>query len=282
MTQRSPRFRRRLALSLALLGLFVVGVASAAGREVTGAGGAAIRLVQSGAAVDDAPAGPLEGFLHLLSDPNIAFLLFVIGGLGLIIELVHPNLLTGFVGALCLILAFVGFGSLPLNLGGLLLVGLGLLLFVLETQIVSHGLLTLAGIVAFALGASALYTAPGDPAQPAVQVAAPVIAVTTISAALLMSLIGIAAVRTRRMKASAGTVGVPIPPGSEGVVQAPLDPLGTVYLADEPWSGRTADGTVLARDTPVRLLGFEGLVAIVEPIHPPDAGPARPDPTGRA
>jgi membrane-bound serine protease (ClpP class) len=181
---------------------------------------------------------------------------------------------------LCLILAFVGFGSLPLNVAGLLLVGLGLLLFVLETQFTSHGLLTVAGIVCFVLGASALYSAPGNLAEPAVQVATPVIVATTGMAALLMSIIAIAAVRTRRMKASAGTVGVPVPIGSEGVVQAPLEPLGTVYLADEPWSGRTADGTTLARDTLVRLVGFDGLVAIVEPINLFDAGPAPPAPAG--
>ena len=75
-------------------------------------------------------------------------------------------------------------------------------------------------------------------------------------------------------------MGVPVPLGSEGVVQAPLEPLGTVYLADEPWSGRTVDGTTLARDTPVRLVGFDGLIAIVEPIDPSDAGPAPPAPAG--
>jgi membrane-bound serine protease (ClpP class) len=255
-------------------------LAAANGQEVTVADGQTVTLDLAGATINEAPMAPLQGFLHLLSDPNIAFLLFMLGGLGLIIELVHPNLLTGFVGALCVILAFVGFGSLPLNVAGLLLVGLGLLLFVLEAQIVSHGLLTVGGIVCLVLGASALYSAPGNPLEPAVQVATPVIVVTVGTAALLMGLITLAAIRTRRMTGSSGTVGVSVPIGAEGVVQAPLEPLGTVYLADEPWSGRTADGTTLARDTPVRLLGFEGLVAIVEPIDPSDGGPATPAPAG--
>ena len=56
-----------------------------------------------------------------------------------------------------------------------------------------------------------------------------------------------------------------MPLGTEGVVQAPLEPLGTAYLAGESWSARTADTTTLARDTPVRLVGFDGLTAIVEP-----------------
>ena len=257
-------------------------LADANGREVTVAGGKTITLDLAGATINEAPMGPLEEFLHLLSDPNIAFLLFVLGGLGLAIELVHPNLLTGIVGAVCLILASIGFGSLPLNAAGLLLVGLGLLLFVLETQITSHGLLTVAGIVCFVLGASVLYKPPGNLAEPAVQVAVPVIVVTAGTVAGLMALITLAAIRTRRMRSSAGTVGVAVPIGSEGVVQAPLDPLGTVYLAEEPWTGRTTDGTTLARDTPVRLVGFDGLVAIVEPINPFDAGPAPPAPAGRS
>ena len=66
------------------------------------------------------------------------------------------------------ILAFIGFGSLPLNIAGLLLIGLAVILFVLEFTVTSGGLLTIGGLVAFALGASALYTEPGDPTAPEV------------------------------------------------------------------------------------------------------------------
>jgi membrane-bound serine protease (ClpP class) len=107
----------------------------------------------AGATVDDQAMNPLQGLLHLLSDPNIAFVLFTIGLYGLIFELQNPNFVTGILGALALILAFIGFGSLPLNLAGLLLIAFGIVLFALETQIVSHGLLALGGIICFALGA---------------------------------------------------------------------------------------------------------------------------------
>ena len=110
---------------------------------------------------------PFQGLLHLLSDPNVAFVLFTIGVYGLIFELQNPNFVTGILGALAIILAFIGFGSLPLNVAGLMLLVLGVVLFALETQVVSHGLLTAGGIVCFLLGASALYTVPGgDPTQP--------------------------------------------------------------------------------------------------------------------
>ena len=114
---------------------------------------------------------PLQGLLHLISDPNIAFILFTVGFYGLIFELQNPNWVTGILGAIAIILAFIGFGSLPLNIGGLLLIGLAIVLFILEFTVTSHGLLTVAGIVCFALGAAALYTEPGTPTAPDVSVA---------------------------------------------------------------------------------------------------------------
>ena len=154
--------------------------------------------------------------------------------------------------------------------------GLGIVLFILETQVVSHGLLAIGGIICFALGASALYTQPGgDPTLPLVEVATPLIVVSTVTTGLLMALITLAAIRTRRMPAPAGTVGEPVALGTTGIVQAPLDPLGTVHLGGETWSARTADDRPLGRSTPVRLVGFDGLTAIVEP----EPGDVRPSPS---
>jgi membrane-bound serine protease (ClpP class) len=220
----------------------------------------------AGKPITDASMNPIEEFLHLLSDPNIAFLLFVIGLGGILLEFVHPTVIGGLLGAFCLILAFIGFGSLPLNLAGLILIGFGMLLFVLETQIVSHGLLAIGGIVAFVLGASILYNPPaGTPLAPAVSVAPPVMLIVGIAFALFMGGISIAAYRTRHMAAPRGTVGTAVPLGTVGVVQAPLAPQGTVHLGGETWSARSADGRDLDRDTPVRLVGFDRLVAIVAP-----------------
>ena len=211
---------------------------------------------------------PLQGLLHLLSDPNIAFVLFTIGVYGLIFELQNPNFVTGILGALAIILAFIGFGSLPLNLAGLMLIVLGVVLFVLEATVTSHGLLAIGGIICFALGASALYTTPGDPTEPIAAVALPLIVTSTATTAILMGLITLAAIRTRHMAPPSGTVGNPVPLGTEGVVQAPLEPLGTAYLAGEAWSARTRRRRErCARDTPVRLVGFDGLTAIVEPTE---------------
>ena len=210
---------------------------------------------------------PLQGLLHLLSDPNIAFILFTIGVYGLIFELQNPNFVTGILGAIAIILAFIGFGSLPLNLAGLLLIVLGVVLFVLEATVTSHGLLAIGGIICFALGASALYTNTGDPTEPIVGVALPLIVDDhghdgdpdgpDHAGGDPHAAHGAAGVHGRR----AGARWAP-----RASSRRPLEPLGTAYLAGEAWSARTADTRTLPRDTPVRLVGFDGLTAIVEPI----------------
>ena len=208
---------------------------------------------------------PFQSLLHLLSDPNVAFVLFTIGLYGLLFELQNPNFVTGILGAMALLLAFIGFGSLPLNVAGLLLVGLGLVLFALETQVVSHGLLTVGGIICFALGASALYTEPGgDPTCPWCRW--PRRSSSPRPRPRPSSWASSRSPRSGRgaMPAPAGVVGTRVPLGTTGVVQAPLEPLGTVHLGGETWSARTSDERPLDRATPVRLIGFDGLTAIVE------------------
>lgn len=243
-------------------------VLAQANGKVVKVNGVDTTVATAGATAVDTAMNPLQSLLHLLSDPNVAFVLFTVGVYGLIFEVMNPNFVTGILGAIAIILAFIGFGSLPLNVAGLLLIGLGIILFALEPHVVSHGLLTAGGIVCLALGASALYTVPGNPLGPDVGVATPVILTVTITLAVLMGLVAIMAARTRAMRPPAGTVGVPVPIGTTGVVQAPLSPLGTVYLGGETWSARTPSETPLDRTTPVRLVGFDGLTAIVEPLGP--------------
>lgn len=227
-------------------------------------------LETKGAPTTEDSMNPLQAFLHLLADPNIAFILFTLGFYGLLFELQNPNFVTGILGAFAIILAFIGFGSLPLNIAGLLLIGLAIVLFVLELTVTSHGLLAIGGLVAFVLGASALYTETGDPTAPAVEVAVPIIVTMTALTAAFVAVVLWAALRTRRMPpvnvgvgssdVSSDLVGV------EGEVRRALLPSGTVYAAGEEWTARTADGRSLERGTPVRIRGREGLVLIVDPV----------------
>jgi membrane-bound serine protease (ClpP class) len=237
---------------------------AANGRTLTLAGRqATVDLI--GATFDESPMNPFQGLLHLLSDPNIAFILFLIGSYGLIFEVAHPNFATGTLGAIAIILAFIGFGSLPLNLAGLLLIGLAILLFVLELTVVSHGLLTVGGLVCLVLGASALYTEPGTPTGPDVGVALPLIATTSLTTTAFMAFVVWAAVRVRRMRASPGTVGVALPIGTAGVVRRPLEPEGSVYAGGEEWTARAADDRPILRGAPVTVIGVDGLTLLVEP-----------------
>jgi membrane-bound serine protease (ClpP class) len=231
--------------------------------------GQPVTLATAGAAVQEVPMNPLQAFLHVLADPNIAFILFTVGFYGLLFELGHPNFVTGIIGAFAIILAFIGFGSLPLNIAGLLLVALAIVLFVLEFTVTSHGLLTIGGLVAFVLGAAALYTTPGTPLAPQVQVAWPVIAIMTALTGVVVLGIVTVALRTRRMapvNIGVGGKGRLLPDGTPAAVRRALAPTGTVYAAGEEWSARSVDGKPLERGTPVRVIGQEGLVLLVENV----------------
>jgi membrane-bound serine protease (ClpP class) len=216
----------------------------------------------AGAPIQEAGINPFQGLLHLLADPNIALILFTVGFYGLLFELQNPNFVTGILGAIAIVLAFVGFGSLPLNLAGLLLIGIGILLFALEPTVTSHGLLTVGGIVCFVLGASALYTQSG-PFEPDVRVAVPLLVVMTVTTAAFGALITITAIKTRAMKGPSWAV-AGVPSGSVGQVRRPLEPLGSVYIAGEEWSARSVDDHPIARGTPVRVVLNDGLTVIVE------------------
>ena len=247
-------------------------VAFANGRKVE-VGGSTVTLDLAGATTNQIDMSPLLAFFRLLMDPTIAFLLFSAGSAGLLAELWSPNFVTGILGALLIILAFIGLGALPLNVGGLLLILLAMVLFGLELTVTSHGLLGFGGLVCFALGASALFTTPVDPFAPFVRVATPVIVTTTVTAAIFLALVVWAAIRSRGMASPEGAVGraVALQPGAEAVVRRPIEPIGSVYVEGEEWSARSADGRPLDRGVPVRVVRTDGLTAIVEPNPSPSS-----------
>ena len=244
-------------------------LAFANGRQVE-VGGQTITLDLTGASPIEVGMNPFQSFIRLLSDPTIAFLLLSAGSAGLIAELWSPNFVTGILGGLALILAFIGLGALPLNVGGLLLIILAMVLFGLEVTVTSHGLLGFGGLVCFALGASALYTEPGDPFEPVARVAPAVIVTTTTTAAIFLALVVWAALRSRSMTAPSGVVGsvAHLPAGSVGVVRRPLEPLGSIHAAGEEWSARSADGRPVERGVQVRVVSTDGLTLLVEPSPP--------------
>jgi membrane-bound serine protease (ClpP class) len=243
-------------------------LAAADGRTVTVAGGTAVTLQTANAVPVEVPMNPWQGFLHLLADPNIAFILFTVGFYALIFEVQNPNFVTGILGAICILLAFVGFGSLPLNVAGLLLIVLGAVLVFLEAQVTSHGLLAIGAAVCVALGAAALYTEPGTPTAPDVAVALPVIAAVVITTGAFAALIAVAAYRTRHAPQSPVLVGSLEIVGRDGKVTRSIDPVGSVQAVGEVWTARSAGGIAIPRGSRVRVVRVDGLTLYVEPAAP--------------
>ena len=217
----------------------------------------------------------MNDLIATLQNPNVAFLLLFIGGLALATELVHPNLLTGILGVTALVLAAIGLSGLPLNWPGLLLLVVGFVLLVLETQVTSYGLLTLAGALCVGAGAYLLYGTPA-PGEAPVEVDRSVVVITT--GAFVLAGLGLAfvAARARRMPPPREQLGTPPAAGTPGVVEAPFGPVGTVQLGGETWTARTPDERLLPRGTAVRLVAIDGLTAIVQPIDPDDGAPPAP------
>jgi len=215
------------------------------------------------------PMNPFQSLIHLLSDPNVAFILLTLGFYGLLFELQSPNFVTGILGGIALILAFIGFGSLPLNVAGLLLIGLAVVLFILEFTVTSHGLLAIGGLLCFVLGAFTLYTAPGTPTAPDVTVATPLVVWMAIATAAYVGLVLFVVVRARRRGITfAGDFGAggtsTVPAGSDALVKTALRPLGVVYAAGEEWTARSGSGVEIDPGVHARVVGQEGLTLIVE------------------
>jgi membrane-bound serine protease (ClpP class) len=242
-------------------------LAQADGRIVT-VNSAQVTLHTQGATTVTIEEDLIQTVLHVLHDPNVAFVLLVLGILLVAMELFNPSFVGGITGALLLVLAFYGFGSLPLNALGLLLVALGIAMLVAEPAVPSHGLLTVGGLASFVIGASAFYGTPG-PYLPATAVAWPIIALMTAAAAAysLVLLRTLMEMRHRAVPVGSGMVGTEDVIGMEGKVERDLSPAGTVYVARESWSARLADGGTAARGTRIRVVRKEGLILIVEPVE---------------
>ena len=224
----------------------------------------------SGLTITDLEMNPGQEFLHLLSDPNIAFLLFTIGFYGIVAELFHPNFFSGILGAIAILVALIGSNALPLNVGGLLLVLGGIGLLALEAVVASYGLLTVGGIVAIVLGAFALWTGvqPGEFAFD-VSVSPWVIAVIVVVGIVYAWVLVRALMQMRRSGVANEPVAALV--GGTAMAQTLIAPTGIAYAGGESWSARSRDAEI-GPGTPLRVVGVDGLELIVEPAPAGDGG----------
>lgn len=225
------------------------------GREVRGS-----ILSTLGATVRTIRPNWRERLLGLLADPNLVYVLFILGLYGLIFEFFHPGIGFGLAaGGLCLILALFGLQILPVNVTGILLILFGTGLMVLDAFTPTDGILTLGGVIALLIGSLTLFNIPDRSMGLSLGT---IFAVVGLSAAFSIFVLskGLAIQRKRPatgLQALVGTI---------GIVRRTLEPDGTILIRSEYWNAHSVEGT-LQEGERVRVQGLEGRTLLVRSMH---------------
>jgi membrane-bound serine protease (ClpP class) len=218
-----------------------------------------VTLQTRGAVVQPIEISVRDRVLNVITDPNVAYVLMMVGMLGLFFELSNPGaILPGVLGGISLILAFFAFQSLPINYAGLLLILFAIGMLVAEIWVVSHGILAIGGVVALALGSLMLFDAPEIDLRVSWWVILPTVAATA-GVFLVVITAGVRALKSR------AAVGAPALVGQTGVVRSPLAPEGQVLVQGELWRAVARRGP-LTEGARVRIVGVDGLTLTVEPV----------------
>jgi membrane-bound serine protease (ClpP class) len=192
--------------------------------------------------------------LKTLSNPNVAYILMMIGLAGLYFELSHPGaIFPGVIGAISLILAFYSFQTLPVNYAGLLLIALAVILFIAEIMVSSYGVLSLGGLISLTLGSVMLFEDVG--------VSLKLMAPTIVLIGAFFVAVSTLAFRAYRAKPKTGMEGLI---GATGIVKQPLDPEGLVFVHGEYW--RAVSGEKLEPGDKVRVENADGLLLKVKKL----------------
>ncbi len=220
-----------------------------------------VTLQTKGASIETYEMGWSEKVLDILSDPNIAYILFMMGVYGLLFELYNPgSILPGIVGVISLIIAFYSFHTLPINYAGLALIIFSVILFVLEIKVVSHGLLSVGGVISLLLGSMMLIRS--DSALEFIEISWSVI-ITSVAITSLFFLVVIGlGLKAQTRKATTGSEGLI---GETGEAISTLNPTGHVRVHGEIWSAQTKKGEISKGDR-VRVVELHELMVIVEKL----------------
>jgi membrane-bound serine protease (ClpP class) len=236
-------------------------------RVTTSRGEVVVRT--AGVPVERVEMQPLEGLLHSITDPTIAYLLLSLGSLALIYELSNPGaIFPGVVGGICLLLALYALGTLPVNLAGLLLIGFAMLLFLLDLTTPTHGVLTAGAIVSFVLGSAILINTPEG--APYFSVSPVAIGLMTLLLAGFFGVVVGSVVRSHRRRSVTGREGLL---GLSARVRERLDPTGLVFVDGELWTA-TTEGPSVEKDALVEVVAVEGLRLRVRPLPAATEGAA--------
>jgi membrane-bound serine protease (ClpP class) len=189
--------------------------------------------------------------LGIISNPNIAYILMILGFYGLYFELSNPGaIFPGVAGAICLILAFYALQTLPINYAGLMLIILGIALFIAEAFITSHGVLGIGGTIAMLLGSVMLIDSP----VPAMRVSWAVIIPVVAASALLFIVTLTVAIRSQRSRVDTGREGLI---GLVGEARTDIGEKGQVFVHGEYWNAWSDDP--IAKGEKITVVAVDGL-----------------------
>ncbi len=230
------------------------------GRKVEVSSGT-VTLHTKGAQVATLEMSFIEKILNIISDPNIAYILLMLGFYGLLFELYNPGaIFPGIVGVIGLILGLYALHTLPINYAGLALIVFGIILFLLEIKIASYGLLTVGGIVSLLLGSLMLIR--GDSSLEFMRISRSVIlSFTALSVLFFLFVVG-AGIRAQRTKPVTGIEGFI---GEAGTTLEVLDPLGTIRVHGEIWQAESLSGRIEAGEK-VSVKSMKNFKVYVEPL----------------
>ena len=221
------------------------------GREITLKEGKIV-LKTAGLAKTRYSPGVRDRILKTISDPNIAYILMMIGLAGLYFELSHPGaIFPGVIGAISLILAFYSFQTLPVNYAGLLLIALAIIFFIAEIKVTSYGALSLGGLISLTLGSIMLF----DDLKVSLKLMAPTVLLVG-GFFVIVSTLAFRAYRTQPKSGKDGLI------GEIGLVKEDIDPEGLIFVHGEYW--RATAGEKIEADEKVEVEGADGLILRVK------------------
>ncbi len=202
----------------------------------------------------------IQRLLHAVSQPDVAFMLMLIGMYGLIFELYNPGIgLAGILGGVSLLLGFYALSVLPTNWVGVLLVVLAVIFFVVDLHTAGLGVWTVGGVVALVMGALLLFSG----ADPSLRIDLWVIGVALAGTLIFFISVMTAALRVRLRRPITGQEGII---GQIAEARTDIAPEGTVFTNGTLWRARTME-TGIAAGSKVEVKATEGLVLLVEPLH---------------
>jgi membrane-bound serine protease (ClpP class) len=231
------------------------------GRSVIHNGGNIV-LHTRGATIQVLEMGFTEKILNLISDPDLTYILLMLGLIGILFELFNPGaIFPGIVGFISLVLAFYALNTLPVNWAGLALIVFGVILMLLEIKIISHGLLAIGGIVSLLMG-SLMLIRPDSNLEFGRISRALIISMVAVSAGFFLFVMGMG-LKALRKKPLTGIEGML---GEMGETMDPLDPSGRVLVRGEIWNAVSVAGD-LKKGEKVRITAVNDMTLHVEQLN---------------